>query len=405
MRKQWIVILTLAFLTAPALSQAEPFSVVGPRALGMGGASVAAVNDSTAVYWNPAALADFRKVDIRIPVEIGASDHVGLKDTWDRLNEIRSLVDTYDPTAINETISLLQELNKPGAGADMDASAGLLISIPIAKSAIAVSAMGLGYAGLYPVIDTLHSSPTVTIGLSLNPDFVGNNNSAVSSIGVMAMEPAVSFATSFGEKLFIGANAKMIYASTYVNSQYMKSDSFNTFADELKNSRTESSKAALDAGILYAPIESFRVGVVGRDLNSPSFAYEGVVAQRQASGDVTLATATKGEVVFDPQYRAGLAWRPFKTLTVAADYDLTRNKTLTPGYDSQTAAVGLEKTFLAEYLNLRLGANKNMADSGAKTVYTAGLGLRFFALRFDLAGGYDFDKRQGEASLDLALRF
>jgi hypothetical protein len=92
-------------------------------------------------------------------------------------------------------------------------------------------------------------------------------------------------------------------------------------------------------------------------------------------------------------------------LTLAADYDLKKNKTLTPGYESQIAAVGLEKTLLSEYFNLRVGANKNLADSDAKTVYTAGLGLRLFALRFDVAGGYDFAERQGAVSVDLALRF
>ena len=52
-----------------------------------------------------------------------------------------------------------------------------------------------------------------------------------------------------------------------------------------------------------------------------------------------------------------------------------------------------------------MGAHKNIADKDAQPVYSAGLGLRFFALRMDLAAGYDFHKRQGEASVDLALRY
>jgi hypothetical protein len=400
MKKQWIALLTLVLMTLPAASQAEQFSVVGPRALGMGGASVAAVNDSTAVYWNPAALADFRRVDIRIPVDAGLADHMGLKDTWSRINDINDQVQAHDTAAINETIKLLKDLDKPNTGADIDASAGLLISIPIAKSAIAISALGLGYAGLYPTVDTLHlgSDPLVP------GTFVGNNDTAVTGIGIIAREPAVSFATSFADKVFIGANAKMIYADTYVNSNILTSNTFNTFIDDLKNSKTSSNKASIDAGILVAPIPTVRIGVVGRDLNSPSFPVEGMIAQKQGTGDVIMV-AGKDEVKLDPQYRAGVAWTPFKTFTVAADYDLTKNKTLTPGYENQTVAIGLEKTFLSEYFNVRLGANKNTADSSEKTVYTGGIGLRFFALRLDLAGAYDFDKRQAQASLDLALRF
>lgn len=386
MKKQVLILIAAAVISLPGMSRAAQFSVVGPRALGMGGASVAAVNDSTAVYWNPAALADYRKVDIRIPASVEMQDHMGLKDKWTRINDIYGLVQMNDTAAIDEMISLLNDLNKPKTGTDVDASAGLLISIPVAKSAIAVSALGFGYAGVFPIIDMVNVDPSF-----LSPNFVGNNASIVTGIGIGVSEPAISFATSFGGKVFIGANAKMIYAESYITSQTLTSNSFNTFLDDLKNSKTQSSKASLDAGILIAPVESFKIGVVGRDLNSPSFPL--------INGPVN------GEIELEPQFRAGLAWKPFKTLTLAADYDLTKNKTFTPDYESQTAAVGLEKTFLSEYLNLRVGANKNLADSNAKSVYTAGLGLRLFALRFDVAGAYDFDERQAGVSMDLALRF
>lgn len=403
--KKWLVFFVLLLGIVPAASQAEQFAVVGPRALGMGGASVAAVNDATAVYWNPAALADVRVVDIRIPAEAGAADHVGLKDTWSRLNDIDAQVQAFDPAAIDETISLLQDLDKPNTGADVNASAGLLVSIPIAKSALAISALGFGYAGLYPTIDTLNDQPNPTMpGPAPNPNFVGNNNSAVTGIGIVATEPAVSFATSFADTVFLGVNAKMIYAETYVNSTTIRSNTFNNFFDDLKNSKTSTNKGSIDAGILYVPVQSFRIGVVGRDLNSPSFPVEGVFAEKQANGSVSQVSKLD-EIKFDPQCRAGLAWLPFKTFTLAVDYDLTRNKTLVPGYEDQTAAIGLEKTFLSEYINLRIGAYENTADSDAKTVYTAGLGFRLFALRLDFAGAYDFDKRQGQASVDLALRF
>lgn len=382
MKKQSLVAFALAFSMLPALSEAQPFSVFGPRALGMGGASVAAVNDSTAVYWNPAALADYRKVDIRIPASAAIQDHIGLEDKWNRINDIYSQVQTGDTAAINEMISLLNDLNKPNTGTDVDVSASLLISIPFTKSAIAISALGLGYAGVFPQIDTGNLNPSPA-----SPDFVGNNTSEVAGIGIAATEPAISFATSFNDKVFIGANAKIIYAETFATTQTLISNNFDDFLRDLRDSNTESKKTSFDAGVLIAPTESFRIGIVGRDLNSPSFPF------------------LSGEIELEPQYRAGLAWKPFKTLTLAADYDLSKNKTFTLGYESQTAAVGLEKTFFSEYFNLRLGANRNLADTNAKTIYTAGLGLRLFALQFNVAGGYDFDERQGAVSADLALMF
>jgi hypothetical protein len=50
-----LLVILLAGFAAPAAAQ--PFETVGARALAMGGAHVAAVDDVTAIWWNPAALA------------------------------------------------------------------------------------------------------------------------------------------------------------------------------------------------------------------------------------------------------------------------------------------------------------------------------------------------------------
>ena len=50
--------LILAAILLPAAAAAQNVETVGSRALGMGGAFVAVANDSSATWWNPAALAD-----------------------------------------------------------------------------------------------------------------------------------------------------------------------------------------------------------------------------------------------------------------------------------------------------------------------------------------------------------
>ena len=53
----------LAVLVLAAPARAQVFETVGTRALGMGGAFVAVADDVTAVYWNPAGLANGGVID------------------------------------------------------------------------------------------------------------------------------------------------------------------------------------------------------------------------------------------------------------------------------------------------------------------------------------------------------
>ncbi|KAA0258943.1 hypothetical protein FHQ18_03065 [Deferribacter autotrophicus] len=60
-----LVTYILLSLIIPSLVFSAEWQIVGPRALGMGGAYVAVVNDSTAAYWNPAAFGFYKTTDVR----------------------------------------------------------------------------------------------------------------------------------------------------------------------------------------------------------------------------------------------------------------------------------------------------------------------------------------------------
>lgn len=400
-RSTFLILCVILFLPLSAYSQ--PFTIVGPRALGMGGASVAAVNDSLAVYWNPAALADFKKLEIRIPAGAAIRDHISLQDKWDRIIEIEDLINFSNPQALNEFDLLLTDLERPGTGTDLDANAGLYIAIPLSRSAIAISRSAFVYAGLYPTIDTYNRDTTPTPPPPSNS--ILYNNSAVTGMGMITVEPTFSFATRLGDKVLIGANAKMIYASTFIHSTNIRTGDIDNFIDNLDASRANSNKAGLDAGIVIKLTESLSMGIVGRNLNSPSFPIKGYIAQRQGSGDVTTIY-TDAELELEPQYRAGVAFRPFSFLTLSADYDISKNKSIgIPGYEDQTAAAGLEFTLPKEIISIRGGVYKNLADDDSNPVYTAGLGIRLFYLRVDIAGVYDFQEQEAQVAASLALRF
>ena len=369
MKRRFIILMAVALIMAPALTQAAQFSVLGPRALGMGGASVAAVNDSTAVYWNPAALADFKKVEIRVPVSAAVRDHMGLEDTSNRINDIYDLVQANDPDAIDEMIRLINDLDQPNNGTDVDSSLGFMLSIPMGNSAIAFSTLGLVYGGIYPTVDTVNVDPN-----PLNSGFVGGNDTALTGVGIGTVEPTFTLATSLGEKVFIGANAKMVYASTFVHSEHISANNFDNFVSNLDASQTRSDELSVDAGLLIKPTERFNIGLVGRYLNSPSFPISGYYAEEVVpppapGGQAVDRYYRTKEIELAPQVRAGVAWNAFKNVTISADYDITKNESVgIPGYEDQTAAAGVELTLPSEIISLRGGLYKNTADSDANLV-------------------------------------
>ena len=401
MKRYCSVLLAFSLILVPVLAQAAQFAVLGPRALGMGGASVAAVNDSTAVYWNPAALANFRKVDIRIPAGVALRDYMDLSNNWDTIQSIYDNPGGVTPATADELKQLLLGFDRPGSVTNIDVTGGLLVSFPVSSSGFAFSALGIGYGEIFPTVDTLNMNTTNLAAA----DSITNNNSAVTAAGLVLAEPAVSFATSLGSGFLVGVNAKMIYASTFLHSERLRTGDFSTFIDNMNNSETKSSKASVDAGILYLPADGLGIGVVGRYLNSPSFPIAGVTAVKTGTGDVVPAIVTGQEIELKPQYRAGVSWKPSRNLTLSADYDLSKNKSFSERTEDQTLAGGAELTMFSEILSLRAGAYKNTANDLANIVYTAGLGFRIFALRIDVAGAYDFKEQEAQASASLALRF
>ena len=91
--------------------------------------------------------------------------------------------------------------------------------------------------------------------------------------------------------------------------------------------------------------------------------------------------------------------------------DLTSNDTALDDYQTQNLSLGLEWD-IWRFLALRTGAYKNMAEDDIGWVYTAGLGLNFWGVRFDLAGAFsgestnvEDDEIPSEARLAALLSF
>lgn len=351
------------------------FVIAGPRATGMGGAGVAVTTDSLATYWNPAGLAMTQTVDIRIQGSGLAIDRRGLGEA------IRDL-ENFNPNGasaanIASAQNIAARLNQPGATLSVNGAAGLYLKGHLGEHAFGINVSDVATGGGYI------SSPIQVSGVA-----------PISLTGTMALrgfearQLAFSYAYAFSDKTFaIGVTAKVIQGAAYSGSVNLQGGSGVTITNHFGKPEI-STTYGIDLGAIYKPMSWIRFGIVAKDINKPVFDDTG-----------------GGEIKLEPQVRGGLALNPWSTLTLTADVDITKNKTLVPGVKSQLLSLGAEQTFLSEFISLRIGTFKNMQDAATPFIPTAGLGLRLFFLRADVGGGYDFREQGALVSGSISATF
>lgn len=380
------LLLSLVALLATLWSMSESavaveFAVVGARAAAMGGTGVATTTDAFATYWNPAGLAMQKSVDLRVQGTGQLIDRLGVKDTLDEINKIGTSFGTIADAdaAVIRLNAQLAKLNQPGASVSGIGAAGVYFKTSIGEGAIGFNVSDVATGGLYaPTAITASRSGT-------NVNFSGQ----LAIRGLEARQAVLSYAHAFQDRTFsIGASLKIIQGAAYNGSVSVgNADGGSGFVSDLGKANI-STKIGIDVGAIYRPSSWLRAGVVAKDINQPEF------------------DAPNGErYKLTPQIRGGVALNPWETMTISFDGDLTSNKTLVPGQTSRVMGLGLEQTFLSQFISLRAGAMKNTEDAASKVMPTAGLGLRLWMLRMDLGGGYDFQERQAMASGTVAFTF
>lgn len=489
------------FLLLTPQAKAREWTILGPRALGMGGAHVAVVNDSTASYWNPAAYGFFggeekenngkRDCSSVIYGGVGGQVHEDLSERLDRILDYDyDLLDTGQISAesVADYVGLINELqtfndNKDravmvianagisgqmghfGVGghifAEVSGSGWLdLVNIAPVESGIIydlddfTDPANFGYAGTSGVY-TYYDQPgnpssgelfsyltttlgwtdtqaqnftdatdfgltqTVQSGETIPSDILGqiqnvasladttagaggsfaDNDSLLLFKGMAVTEIPITYGHAITKNLAIGGNIKFMKARVYNSSiQIFDVDDFKDALDDATKDYKESQNFGVDLGVLYRLGDDLRVGIVGRNLNSPEFDVEQIFL----NDDDTIEEKI--------QARAGVAYKPLSSLTLALDMDLTKNETtLSGGYDSQNIGGGIELN-LFKILNLRGGAYENIAESDIGVVYTAGLGLNLWLINLDIGASMasksseiDGDDIPKEAKVMLAL--
>ena len=371
--------LLLALSAWPSLVSAAEFVISGPRAMGMGGAGVAVTTNALATYWNPAGLAMTQTVDVRLQGGGQATDRLGIGDALHNLENF----DRNDLSPANQAKaqSIADRINRPGATVSVNGSAGLYFKGHLGEHAFGFNVSDVATGGGFV-------STPVTVTPPAGPGSPVTMTGQMALRGLETRQLAFSYAYAFADKTFsIGITAKVIQGASYNGSTELQGGSGVSTTDHFGKPNI-STTYGIDIGAIYRPSSWVRVGVVAKDLNTPTF---------DAAGGGTLK--------LEPQVRVGLAVNPYSTLTLTADVDATSNKTFVPGVKSQLLSLGLEQTILSEFLSFRIGTFKNMQDASTPFVPTAGLGMRWFNFRADAGGGYDFREKGALVSASISLTF
>ena len=152
--------LTIAVcLGLPSLSYAEPWHILGPRAMGMGGAGVALADGGMAQYWNPAGLSEETtnsKWGLQVPVGVEATLTGGVLNDAKNLNNMASqlqsvqnaqksggAIDAAQVGAFVQALPTIADLNQGGKGALVEVSGGGSVKIgPFSFSLNSFSSLG-----------------------------------------------------------------------------------------------------------------------------------------------------------------------------------------------------------------------------------------------------------------------
>ena len=489
MLKRYILMLTVVFsstLFVFGSATAREWTIVGPRALGMGGANVAVANDASAGYWNPGAFGFFkhkdggeygrRKWSAGVDVGFGAQVHEELGEILNNITQIDfETVNTETILADNvlnflNLVNYLKEFDDNpdralsvamNGGLRVQAShygiAGYVFSDISAKGDLDLLNIGPGATGdEFSISDftnpanygcstptclsgTLPTTPeTLTMdqqdelndylttnltwtstqsanfinaidngltqsknkGQEIPVDIVDkienlagigdaaagsggpmeNNESVLLFKGIAIAEIPVTYGYSITEDLALGTTIKYMKARVYHQDVKVFDTEFSDALSDATEDYKESQNFGIDLGLLYRFGDDLRVGLVGHNLNSPAF------DMKSLSGGNTDKIKEKA------QLRGGIAYKPLSFVTLAMDYDLTKNDTTIPSgnYKSQNLGGGIEINLL-KLLQLRAGAYQNLAESDIGMVYTAGLGLNLWLVNIDLGASLSSD--------------
>lgn len=232
---------------------------------------------------------------------------------------------------------------------------------------------------------------------------IENNTTAVDMKGILLGEVPIAYGHKFDlgrfGQLGVGGSVKVMSGTTYAYRQIL-ADIKDTedLVDKMTESKKTSVNIGVDLGAMWRYQDTLSIGLVAKNLNAPEFDLPLINGQKVGDGKIKV----------DPQVRMGVAVDPFSWLTVAADLDVTENKTVL-GAKSRILGGGVD-IHPVSWFSVRGGGYNNIADSTIGPVATAGisLGPNWLKLNLDAAMGletstYDGQEFPREARVELSI--
>jgi hypothetical protein len=263
---------------------------------------------------------------------------------------------------------------------------------------------GLSNSAIYnTVTTTLNNQLQASNSGSVTNNTIDNNKTAVlvKSLAYVEFPLAYGYAFDMGDwgKLGVGGALKVVQGRVYQSRIQLVENDGAKSGDILKNftkNYEDSTSVTADLGLLWRYKDRLNVGLVAKNLTSPSFGSPELKNQNgqfvDASGTVVTVPIKDASVKLKPQVRMGVAVDALSWLTLAADLDLTNNETVLSGlgYHSRTLGGGVE-LHPVTWFKLRGGMYKNLSSSEIGPVATAGLtfGTKWVNLEVDGAYGLE----------------
>ncbi len=364
----------------------------------MGGAQVAAVDDPTASWVNPAALAGLKGWNFEILGGGVAQNRNNLVGTLTTLGDLPydQIVAGDRPDLVPVLVGGIVNLARPGTSVVASGVAGIVGSY----EGFSVSIGSVAYSGIYPRIDLEHIVP------GGGPDNgLGYNTTGLYLTGLSAREARVAYGHGFlGGALEVGGAARFVSGVTYFgrctvfDNTCKGQDLSDLVHDAFDENATTTNKFTFDLGA-RANLGIVKLGVAGMALNQPEFT-------------VANLPGSPGSVPLPRQVRGGVAVDVLSFLTLAADGDFIKSDTLAPGTQSQQMSLGAEVKI--PFFAFRGGATYDFGSANPTWAYSLGVGFGIPIVSVDIgvvwgpSGGFNYKNPNREAlgaSADVKVHF